>query len=460
MTATVGHAPGLAIQPTEQAKYQEMWDRPEYRAVAPGEQTAHLFLSVACPEPEADLIDFGAGTGRGALWLSNYCQVTALDFADNCLDDRVREAVNGGKLKFVQHDLTREYEGRAKYGYCTDVMEHIPPEQVDEVLKNVLSAARHVFFQISCEDDQMGALIGHPLHLTVQPYGWWKERFEAHHCTIHWSIDAGSHCLFYVTAWAKGEDFFNISVINNDPEQIAENIKANLAMGLQEVRPHDLQDTEMLILAGGPSLNDYVEDIREMRKRMPCVTVNGAYNWALERGIEPGAQIVLDSREFNKRFCEPVRPNCRYLVASQCHPSLVSSLPPEQVWLWHSGNHALLEGRECFPVYGGMTVMLRALPLLRMLGFAKFHIFGFDSCLLGDHHAYEQKENDMKTVVNVTVGGRTFACHPWMLSQAHEFMQLIKHLIGDHCEMAVYGPGLIAHILETGAKLSEIEHGG
>lgn len=459
MTAAVGHPPGVQVKATEQGKYQQMWDRPEYRAVAPGEDSAYLFISVACPEPDADLIDFGAGTGRGALRLSKHCRVTMLDFADNCLDDEVRRAVKAGKLDFVQHDLTQEYAGRAKYGYCTDVMEHIPPGDVDTVLKHILTSARHVFFQISCEDDRMGALIGEPLHLTVQPYSWWKERFEAHHCTLHWSLDAKTHCVFYVSAHANGEDFYKISALNNDPEVVAENIRANLALGLQEIRPHELQDTELLILAGGPSLNDYVKEIREMRSRMPCVTVNGAYNWALERDIQPGAQIVLDSREFNKRFCEPVIPNCRYLLASQCHPSVVAAVPREQVWLWHSGQHELLEGRESFPVPGGMTVMLRALPLLRMLGFAKFHIFGFDSCLLGDHHAYAQTENDMKTVVSVTVGGRTFQCHPWMLTQAHEFMHLVKDLIGEHCEMAVYGPGLIAHILETGAKLSETHHG-
>jgi hypothetical protein len=40
--------------------------------------------------------------------------------------------------------------------------------------------------------------------------------------------------------------------------------------------------------------------------------------------------------------------------------------------------------------------VLRAFPLLRMLGYTQFHVFGFDSCVQedGTHHAYPQPEND------------------------------------------------------------------
>ncbi len=95
--------------------------------------------------------------------------------------------------------------------------------------------------------------------------------------------------------------------------------------------------------------------------------------------------------------------------------------------------------------------MLRILPLLRMLGYWKFEIYGFDSCLAdGLHHAYKQPENDDERVINVTCGGRSFQCHPWMASQAQEFIDLMRKL-ADEIELVVHGDGLIRHIIETAA---------
>jgi hypothetical protein len=96
-----------------------------------------------------------------------------------------------------------------------------------------------------------------------------------------------------------------------------------------------------------------------------------------------------------------------------------------------------------------------------MLGYCRFHLFGCDSCLAPDrtHHAYAQPENDSAWVVNVMVtGGRTFQCHPWMVAQAQQFIDVIK-LLGDEIELEVYGDGLLKHILDAGASMSNTEEG-
>jgi hypothetical protein len=166
-----------------------------------------------------------------------------------------------------------------------------------------------------------------------------------------------------------------------------------------------------------------------------------------------------------KRFVQPVIPDCKYLISSQCHPDVLRALPPEQTLLWHSGAAPKVRDaidayvkesgadREWYPIYGGSTVMLRAIPLLRTLGFRKLHIYGFDSCLSGaEHHAYPQSENDAQRVVEVEVGGRKFQCTVWMWEQAHEFIDLTR-AIAEVCDLAVYGDGLIAHIIKTSATL-------
>lgn len=175
---------------SEAEKYERMWLYPEYRAVAPGEVCAETFLLVA--EPKGRVIDFGCGTGRGALKIKEAgCDVLLVDFAPNCLDP---EALI---LPFRKHDLTKPLDEKAEYGYCTDVMEHIPPEQVDDVLKTIFASCDKAFFQISLVDDVCGALIGRPLHLSVHPYDWWLEKLK-NYGEVVWSFPSKEVAMFYV----------------------------------------------------------------------------------------------------------------------------------------------------------------------------------------------------------------------------------------------------------------------
>lgn len=468
LAGLVGTAPIVTIAPTEQRKYEMMWEHPEYRIVAPGETAAQAFLSVAKPRPGSEVIDFGCGTGRGALMLAllGQMQVTMLDFADNCLDLEIRDALTtqAHVLKYVNCNMSKKIDVAAKYGFCCDVMEHIPPQVLDTTLNNILMAAQHVFFQISFEDDHCGKLIGHPLHMTVKPYAWWLERFKERDCLIHFSQDFGSHGMFYVTAWRGGKEVVDIGVLNVGEEQILKNVEANVSAGWNQVIPHPTNDIEVMILGGAPSLVDQLDTIRQLRASgVKLVTLNGAYNWAIDNGLTPSATVVVDARPFNARFTHPVIQDTKYLIASQCDPSVLDGLPHDRTLLWHTSFDQirpilLKHYKASYPVPGGSTVLLRAIPLLRMLGFRRFHLFGCDSCLPFNrphkHHAYVQSENDTEHVFNVVVGDRTFAAHSWMVAQAQEFMDLIRFL-GDEIELAIYGDGLLSHILRTGAELSQ-----
>ena len=135
-------------------------------------------------------------------------------------------------------------------------------------------------------------------------------------------------------------------------------------------------------------------------------------------------------------------------------------MPRDRTYLWHTTAEKIkdiLSENYVFwwGVPGGSTVLLRAIPLMRMLGYRKFHLFGCDSCYLDDkHHAYSQPENDGTVIVPVTFGTRIFSCAPWMAAQASEFIELIKFL-GDEIEISVRGDGLLAYILNHCAELDD-----
>jgi len=176
---------------SEQEKYQRMWAYDDYRTLSPGEDCVDTFLEVC--RPTGTVIDFGCGTGRAAVKIKEAgCDVRLIDFTDNSRDPCAMG------MPFLQHDLTIPIPAHAAYGYCTDVLEHIGPEDVRSVIDNVMRCVGTGFFQISTVPDNMGAVIGHPLHLTVRPHAWWRGVFYRLGYAIEWDREHEVASLFVV----------------------------------------------------------------------------------------------------------------------------------------------------------------------------------------------------------------------------------------------------------------------
>jgi hypothetical protein len=177
---------------TERDKYRLMWQFDGYRALSPGECVVPLFLELV--KPDGLVIDFGCGTGRAGLAIHDAgLPVLLVDFADNCRD---QEALS---LPFLEWDIARAMPPRAKYGLCTDVMEHIPGDSVEAVISNIMEAAQTVFFQISTVPDSFGQLIGQLLHLSVHPHDWWLDLFKSLGFVVANDIKSENASIFIVT---------------------------------------------------------------------------------------------------------------------------------------------------------------------------------------------------------------------------------------------------------------------
>jgi len=256
-----------------------------------------------------------------------------------------------------------------------------------------------------------------------------------------------------------------ICSLNEDSEKIRDNIESNIRLGLPQVMPYETQWNKVIGLAlGGPTLEDTFDDLYYKYKNgMPVITVNGTYKYCMERGIRPAAFIMLDSREFNHRFIHETHEDCKYFICSQCHPYVFEKLKDNKTWIWHCAgqedNEDLLKNQyddNYYPVMGGSTVALRAIHLLRMIGFHKFEVYGFDSCFIGNHHAYEQKENDEEEVIEVIVADKEFRCTAANYHQAKEFVQMIIKT-GEYYDLAIHGDGLISHIIKNPDSLRKKE---
>lgn len=157
----------------ERAKYETMWAHPDYGKYSPGMEDLDRFWEVLHPTPFSSLIDIGCGPGKAGLeFVNRRLCVTWLDLTDAALDPAVP------RERFIQAPLHARWK-RAPgwdYGYCCDVLEHIAPEFTMLCLERITHACRTAWLRISFRRDEFGKEIGQPLHLTVKPFTWWRDR--------------------------------------------------------------------------------------------------------------------------------------------------------------------------------------------------------------------------------------------------------------------------------------------
>lgn len=259
--------------------------------------------------------------------------------------------------------------------------------------------------------------------------------------------------------------------VNTTDDELRAHIAHSIRLGFPQARPQEIQRDHVLLVGGGPSLAETEQELVDLYFAGAKVfTLNGGYHWCLERHIRPSAQLVVDAREGNGRFLTPAVPQCRYLVASQCHPTTwaVVNDGRDHVWIWHATSPDG-EFKDLLDAYyfghwagigGGTTVAMRALALLRTMGYVRFDLFGIDSCWLGDqHHAVSQPENDRDARIPFRVWpsgqpgrAREFILAPWHAKQLEDFLQLIR-LAGDQFLLQIHGDGLLAFALRQAAAI-------
>lgn len=248
-------------------------------------------------------------------------------------------------------------------------------------------------------------------------------------------------------------------VLNTDKERIQSNIKENLKRNHPRVWPHKLQDTDVIICAGGPSLIDHIEEIKALQDKGGKVIALANVAHVLEKyGIIPNGHILLDAKPRNAEFI--TNADTTYFISSQCDPQVFENAEKtgNQIYIWHAVNND--DEFECIndieekwvPIQGGSTITMRAIRLFTILGYRNYHVFGWDSCYFEDvHHAYEQPDADKHKKFKFEFEGRTFTVSPWMISQALESINFFKTFCMS-INLCVHGDGLISHIIKTCGK--------
>lgn len=179
---------------SEKDKYEMMWLHREYGHLSPGESLADLAVEKLGLKEGMILLELGCGCGKGGMRirLLTGCDIVQVDIAENARDGNVY-------FPFYVRDLREPIGLKGDAAYCCDVMEHIPPEDVDRTIQNIMTTAPVVFFGICLVEDNWGELIGQPLHLSVHPDSWWKATFERLGYKVRWTHGQDSYACFVIS---------------------------------------------------------------------------------------------------------------------------------------------------------------------------------------------------------------------------------------------------------------------
>jgi hypothetical protein len=250
-----------------------------------------------------------------------------------------------------------------------------------------------------------------------------------------------------------------------DAEGRIEHIKSALERGLEEFGPSQPHKKEICVVGSGPSVKSQVKKIRAL-KRKGCfiLAVKGAHDFLIKNKVMPHAALAVDPqphivRCFRKKLPkgEPIRP--AYLIASQCCPEVFDYLADQRVILWHLlSNTSAPILKNKIQIGGGSTSGSRAIVLSWMMGFRRFHLFGFDSCLQGDGENKLRKitgerwgaikeSGKREVVMELVCEGQTFFSDPAFAAQANEIQDVVKMLEGSMFK--AYGKGLIQTIFKA-----------
>lgn len=237
----------------------------------------------------------------------------------------------------------------------------------------------------------------------------------------------------------------------NDGEDWQLHFERNLARGLPDFHPSLVaHGGTMIVVGSGPSLPNQLEDLRhEHTRHAPIVAVKGAHDLLYEHGIVPELFVSVEPRSRLDQV-QHASPSTCYLLAPQTDPDLFDFLLERHcpVRLFYTlpckATHPALDGKFYIP--GGTTSGLRAIVLGWCLGFMRFLLYGFDSCIDPTRMVKRFTGEQPGRLVDRWIGGRRYLCTLALAMQADEFREYHTMLPGVSFD--IRGEGLLAAFME------------
>ncbi len=354
---------------------------------------------------------------------------------------------------------------------CTDVLEHIEPDLLDNVLTHIVRCtARAAFLLIATRPASKTLADGSNAHKIIENAAWWREKLEKHFFVLHFESN-GDEVGVVVSPIRPIHEIQGKSAVSDTIRN--ENAARNCGVVRERVLGGDLlprHEGRVCVVGYGPSLHQTWHYINVERRCFGAkiVTVSGAHDFLISRGIIPDYHVDVDPREHKGAFTRNPHPDVKYWMASCLHPTVIDNLVNHkaQLALWHvfnSDNDVRIQepgGPDpgSLLVCGGSGVGARANMLFYTVGYRSFSLYGMDSSFgpSGEQHAGEHNGKRHQEW-NVRVGGRWFrssAAQVYMARSVLQFVPVLNKLsaaagepcipgTSDHVEFFFHGDGLL-----------------
>lgn len=380
-----------------------------------------------------------------------------------------------GRLKAGIGDCVREYdpaiEGKnadpepADLVVCTDVLEHIEPDNLDNVLSHIRSKVKkRAFLVISTRPATKMLPDGRNAHLIVQNADWWADRLAPYFRILESAEKEDEFVVFAQPVAIIGEvKSFGVMKDERNDHTRLNVLKTPRRIPDQPIPPHP---GVALICCYGPSLNSTFELLKQQRKKLSAtlISVSGAHDFLRKKNITPDIHIECDPRAHKAKMMRKLSRDTKYYMASCCHPEVIDRLVSHDLTLWH-----LYNGPESFEIRdikseetaamipGGGSVGLRTLTLLYFLGYRNFIVHGMDCSFEGnEQHAGAHSGKVQKTIEvhpACKIGYKTIKSERWyktspvLVSYANQMLKDLRIGRFPACNFYWYGDGLFQEML-------------
>lgn len=220
-----------------------------------------------------------------------------------------------------------------------------------------------------------------------------------------------------------------------------------LAQGYPRLALGTLKQEPISIVGFGPSLRETWQEIT-----FPCLSVSGAHDFLLDRGMVSTYYANCDGRDRQTAFLMRPHHDTHYLMATISNPQCWELLKGHRVSIWHNANGQHIvdwigqhdDGGVL--IAGGSNIGLSAIHLAGVLGYREFKIFGLDGNLdeHGVRHAGVHPDQEPQKHITRHANGLNWPTTPQLSNACDEFLWLLRDA---PISVEVYGDSLLRAIL-------------